>query len=226
MIAPDAAAGLRAERRFDLVAASLIGAIAVLAAVMAVLQIQSGQESARAQIEAARLTTDLTARLEVSAMAQDVAMVERQEALELSIQGTGRQLAGLQYNDEGAGAIGQAERKAGSDLATALSATTGTNGGAPLDSYTAGLLGTTTQQLWDEVREQNRQVDLGNDAGGRNSISILGLSVLALAGVLTGLAAVLREGRAGWFTLLFGVVMAGFSAVLAILAAVGPPHLG
>ena len=218
MIAPDAAAGLRAERRFDLVAAVLIGAIAMLAAVLAVIQIETGQTSGRAQIQAARLTADLTARIEVSSMARNQALVEQEGTLALSLQGVGRQISGLQYNDDGAGAVGDAERHAATDLATALDATSATSGGPPLDAYTASLLKATTPQMWDEVNEQNRQVDIANDASARNSRSILGLSFLALAGVLTGLAAVLREGRAGWFALLFAVAMAGAAGGLAVWA--------
>jgi hypothetical protein len=220
MIAPDAAADLRAERRFDLLAAVLIGAIAILAAVLAVIQIETGQASSRAQVEAARLTADLSARLEVSSTVQNQAFVDEQEALALSIQATGRQIAGLQYGDDGAIAVGQVEHQAGADLGTALTATSATSGGAPLDSYTSGLLEATTQQLLGELREQNRQVDLANDAGARNSKSILGLSFLALAGVLTGLAAVLREGRAGWIALLTAVAMAGAAGLLAVLAVI------
>ncbi len=220
MIAPDAAADLRAERRFDLLAAVLIGAIAILAAVLAVIQIETGQASTRAQIEAARLTADLSARLQVSGTAQTAAIVDQQEALALSMQATGRGLAALQYGDDGAAAIGEAETQAAADLGTALAATSATSGGAPLDSYTAGLLNATTPQLLAELGEQNRQVDLANDAGTRNSRSILGLSLLALAGVLTGLAAVLREGRAGWIALLSAVGMAGAAELLAVLAVI------
>lgn len=220
MIAPDAAADLRAERRFDLLAAVLIGAIAILAAVLAVIQIETGQASTRAQIEAARLTADLSARLQVSGTAQTAAIVDQQEALALSMQATGRGLAALQYGDDGAAAIGEAETQAAADLGTALAATSATSGGAPLDSYTAGLLNATTPPLLAELGEQNRQVDLANDAGTRNSRSILGLSLLALAGVLTGLAAVLREGRAGWIALLSAVGMAGAAELLAVLAVI------
>jgi len=88
----------------------------------------------------------------------------------------------------------------------------------PLDSYTSGLLRDTTARLVVEVNEQNRQVDIADDTSARNSRSILGLSFLALAGVLTGLAAVLREGRAGWFALLFAVSMTGAAGLVAVLA--------
>ena len=70
------------------------------------------------------------------------------------------------------------------------------------------------------MNEQNRQVDLANQAGAQNSRSILGLSFLALAGVLTGLAAVLREGRAGWIALLAAVAMAGAAGLMAVLAVI------
>jgi hypothetical protein len=220
MIAPDAAADLRAERRFDLLAAILIGAIAILAAVLAVIQIDTGQASTHAQVEAARLSADLSARVEVNSTVQNQAIVDEQEALTLSMQATSRQMAGLQYGDDGATAIGRAENQAAADLGDALTATAATSGGATLDPYTAGLVNATTPQLWAEVTEQNRQVDLANDAGARNSRSILGLSFLALAGVLTGLAAVLREGRAGWIALLAAVAMAGAAGLVAVLAVI------
>jgi len=218
VIAPDAAAELRAERRFDLVAAFLIGAIAVLAAALAVIQIETGQASSRAQIEAARLSADLSARIEVGSVSQGQALLDQQMALLLAMQATGRQIAGLQYNDDGASAIGKTEQQAATDLAAALTATSATSGGMPLDSYTSGLLRDTTARLVVEVNEQNRQVDIADDTSARNSRSILGLSFLALAGVLTGLAAVLREGRAGWFALLFAVSMTGAAGLVAVLA--------
>jgi hypothetical protein len=220
MIAPDTAAELKAERRFDLIAAALIGSIAVLAALLGIIQIQTGQDSNRAQIEAARLTADLTARLEISTVAQDQALVIAQGATALGFQGTAHEIAGLSYGDDTVSAIGKAENEASSDLSAALSATSATSGGSPLDAYTAGLLKATTLDLIAEVKEQNRQVDLANAASSRNTDSILGLSFLALAGVLTGLAAVLREGRAGWFALLAAVAMTCGAAALAVLAVI------
>ena len=220
MIAPDTAAELNAERRFDLLAAALIGAVAILAAVLAVIQIASGQTAGRAQLQAARLTADLSARIEISSIAQDSALTMAQAALALSIAGTSREIAGLANNEEGAFAVGQTEHQASTDLASALNATSGTTGGSPLDAYTAGLLKATTQDLWNEVTEQNRQVDIANDAGTRNSASILGLSFLAPAGVLIGLGAVLREGRAGWIALSFAGFMTCAAGTLAVLAAI------
>jgi hypothetical protein len=220
MITPDAAADLRHGRRFDLLAALLLGSIAVLAALLAVVQIDTSQQSARAQQEAARLTADLAARLQVSGMVQQVTMSEEQAALVLSLEGASRQLAGITSGDEGVVAIGTAQVAASTALGEALTATARTASGAPLDAYMAGLIDATIDDLTTEVNEQNHQVDLAIDAGARNTRSILGLSFLALAGVLTGLGAVLREGRAGWFALWSAGGMSAAAAVVAILAIV------
>jgi hypothetical protein len=220
MIAPDAASSLQAERRFDLVSAILIGAIAMLAAVLAVVQIDTAQNASRAQQQGASLAADLSARIETSGLAQQQLLALSQESLALSMQATARQIAGLAYEDPAAAKIAAAELAASSKLAAALRATVTTSGGAPLDTYTASMIKASTADLVAEVSEQNRQVDLSNDYSDRNTRSILGLSLLALAGVLTGLGAVLREGRAGWFALAsagVGAAAAGCLAAWAII---------
>jgi hypothetical protein len=218
MIAPDSAAGLRAERRFDLVAAVLIGVIAVLAAVLAVLQMSSSQTANRADLQSARLAADLSARIAVSGEAIDSALTLQQTALMLAIDATARQEAGLQYTDPAASAIGAAEQSAYQKLRTALADTSLTTGGKPVDPYTAGLLNATTAQLTAEVKEQNRQVDLASAASFSEQLAVLGLSFLALSGVLTGLAAVLREGRGGRIALTAACLMSAAAGVLAILS--------
>jgi len=188
MIAPDSAAGLRAERRFDLVAALLIGVIAVLAAVLSVVQMNSGQAANRADLESARLAADLSARIAVSSEAIDSAGGLQQAALMLAIDATAREEASIQYSDPGSGAVGAAELSAYKKLQASLADTSATTGGAPVDGYTAGLLNATRQQLIAEVQAQNHQVDLANAASFGEQLAVLGLSFLALSGVLTGLA--------------------------------------
>jgi hypothetical protein len=220
MIAPDSAAGLRAEQRFDLIAAILIGAIAVLAAFLAILQIGAGQAATRAELEAARLASDLSARISVSGQATDSGLTSKQVALFLGMESAARELAGAENNDASTTAVGAAQAAAYQKLNAALDATTKTSGGAPVDAYTAGMLGATTQQLLAELAEQNRQVDLANQAGNQQQKAVFGLSLLALAGVLTGLAAVLREGRGGWIALCAACVVAlasGWQGVAVLL---------
>lgn len=218
MIAPDSAADLRAERRFDLIAAVLIGLIAVLAAILAATQTAANQAATRADEEAARLAADLSTRIAVSSQALDSSLGAQQTALMLGMESASRQLAAFKSGDESALAVGAAQEKAFSELQKALAATSSTTGGPPVDAYTAGLLKATTADLQNELARQNRQVDLANAASSREQTAVLGLSFLALAGVLTGLAAVLREGRAGWISLTAACTMAGCAAVLAALA--------
>jgi hypothetical protein len=220
VIAPDAAAELRAEKRFDLVAAILIGAIAVLAGVLAVIQIGASQAATRADLQAARLATDLSARISVSEQAIDSGLGSQQFALILGMEAAARQLAGVENSDASTTAVGQAQESAYQKLTAALTAMSATTGGAPVDPYTAGLLGATTKQLLTELAEQNRQVDLASAAGTHEQLAVLGLSLLALAGVLTGLAAVLREGRGGRISLSAACAVAASSGLLAILAVV------
>ena len=220
MIAPESAADLRAEGRFDLVVAMLIGAIAVLAAILAIVQIDANQAATRANLDAARLAADLSARISVVEQVTDSGLGARQTALLLGIEGVSRQIAGLQNNDDTSTALGKAQASAADKLTAALNETSATTGAKPVDPYTAGLLAATTQQLEAEVTEQNRQVDLASAATSHEQRAVLGLSLLALAGVLTGLAAVLREGRSGRISLSAACAMLAAAGLLAVLAVV------
>jgi hypothetical protein len=218
MIAPDAAADLRAERRFDLFAALLIGAIAVLAAILSVIQIDTSQTSNRADMQSARLAADLAARISVSEQAIDSALGIQQGALGLGLDSVSRQITGLEQGDVSVQAVGAAEQAAYDKLAKLLTETSSTSGGQPVDPYTASLLRTTTAALQKELTEQNRQVDVAAAASLHEQRAVLGLSFLALAGVLTGLAAVLREGRSGRISLSAAGAMAATAGVFAALA--------
>lgn len=218
MIAPDSAAELRAERRFDILAALLIGTIAVLAALLAVVQMNASEASNRANLEAARLAADLSARISISEQAADSALGAKQTELMLGIESAARGIAGIQNGDAATAAIANAEEAAFTELQTAIDATSATTGGKPVDPYTAGMLNATTAQLEAEVAEQNHQVDLSDAARSQEQKAVLGLSLLALGGVLTGLAAVLREGRGGWISLFGAGGASAAAAVLGLLA--------
>ena len=225
MIAPDTASGLRAERRFDLASAALIGVIAVLAAILAIVQVDTSQNATRAQQQAATLASDLGARLQTTSMTQAQILNLEQASLALGIQGLGRQISALAAGDEGAQAVGVVEQSTADKLSAAITATAGSSGGSPLDSYTASMVNATTADLLRELAEQNRQADLADEYGARNTLAVLGLSFIALAGVLVGLAAVLREGRAGWFTLSMAALMSVAAASVAVLAVAAPVWL-
>jgi hypothetical protein len=218
MIAPDSAAGLRAEQRFDLVAAVLIGLIALLAAILSVVQMQASQTANRADLQAARLEADLSARISVSSGATDAGLSAQQIAVMLGLDAIARQEAGLQHNDSTSMALGAAEQSAYDKLSAVLAETSNTTGGKPVDAYTAGLLHASIKDMQTEVSEESHQVDLSDAARWHEQLAVLGLSFLALAGVLTGLAAVLREGRSGRISLSAACAMVAAAGLLAILA--------
>jgi hypothetical protein len=215
VISPDTTLELQAERRFDLFVSAMIGAIAVMAAVLAIMQISTSQAAARADQQAARLAADLSARISISGQTTGSSFLAQQTALMLGLEATGRAIAAIDNRDETALAVGQAADEAYQKLKTDLDATIATSGGSPVDAYLAAMVSATEAQLKTELAEQNRQADLANDQNDRAQWASLGLSFLALAGVLTGLAAVLKEGRAGWAT--FG--MAGVMVAAAVGAA-------
>jgi hypothetical protein len=216
MIAPDSAAELRAEHRFDLVAATLIGSIAIMAAILAIIQIDAGQASSRAEMRAARLAADLATRISVSAESSDAALGNQQVALMLGMRSASLGLAAAGSGDAGGLAVADAEQQAYQTLQQALAATSATSGGAPLDPYAAALINASTADLQVEVAEQNREVDIANQESDREQRAVFGLSLLALAGVLTGLAAVLGDGRPGWSMLATAGVAVSGTVVLAI----------
>jgi hypothetical protein len=215
VISPDTTLELQAERRFDLFVSAMIGAIAVMAAVLAIMQITTSQAASRADQQAARLAADLSARISISGQASGSSYLAQQTALMLGLEATGREIAALDNSDTTALEVGKAAEQAYEKLKAELDATIATSGGSPVDSYLAAMVTATEAQLKAELVEQNRQADLANDQNDRSQWASLGLSFLALAGVLTGLSAVLKEGRSGWAT--FG--MAGLMVAAAVGAA-------
>lgn len=143
-----------------------------------------------------------------------------QRAIQLEIDGTSRQIVALDTGDAAADGIGKSDVNAGERL-LAIAAEMGTPPAesGPIDAYARHLLVAPTEELNAEVTEQNRLVDVANDASNRSSMAVLGLSMVALAGVLVGLAAVVGEGRAGRLTLLMAYLGAS-AALISLVRAV------
>jgi hypothetical protein len=216
MIEPEAATRWRSQAAYDRLAAVLIGIIAILAAVFAVQQAHEGLAGTRAQVEGARLAADAAARIGASSTATAAGLRAQQDVLLVGLGGTSRQLQALIAADEGASAVGAAHASAAERFASAVTETIATTGGEPVDGYTAGLINATTGEIVALVEEQNRQVDLAIEAGGHQLVAVLGLSLVALAGVLAGIAAVLGRGRAGWLLLAIAWVVALVASVPAL----------
>jgi hypothetical protein len=221
MIDYEAVAETRHGDWFDRLTALLIGLLALMAAALVLLQSVTSQEQARANAAVARLSAELTTRIIVHGTLSSAAGVNWQRGSLLSMEGHARQIGGLERSDEALQAIGAADVNAGArvrDVATEMFQAPGQ--GSRQDPYARDVLGGTMDDAQRIVDEQNRQDVIAGDAGARSTISVLGLSIAALSGVLVGLAAVVGAGRAGW-ALLGLAWLAGASGGLLLLLAAG-----
>jgi hypothetical protein len=218
MVNPDNVRKWRDDVHFDRLAATLIGIIAVLAALLAVVHTDRSLEASRANLEASRLAADITGRIGSVSIAGNLSYTSDEAVLFLAMEGTDRSIAAAGADDAGAWTVGQTMIAASQELRAALDATMGTTGGPPLDPYAAGLLATTAADFNAELAEQSRQMDVAQNAGWHDRLAFLGISLLALAGVLTGLAAVLRQSRAGWFAVGSAGIIVAVAALLAVFA--------
>jgi len=216
MSEPRATSRWRSQAAFDRIASVLIGVVAILAAIFAVQQAHEGLAGTRAQVEGARLAADAAARIAASSTSGAAGLLARQDALVVGMQGVSRQLAGTTAGDAIVVSIGSAQVSASERLTTAIGETLATTGGEPVDGYTRSLVNATDDQIRAVVAEQNRQVDLADAAGSRQLVAVLGLSLVTLAGVLAGVAAVLGRGRAGWLMLAIAWGVAAVAAVPAL----------
>jgi hypothetical protein len=220
VIEPEVATRWRSQAAFDRTATLLIGTVAVMAALLAILQAGNGLASTRAQAQAARLSADAAAKISATSLAQDAGLRAQQDALVRGMESVSRLLVATRAGDNGLYAVGTAQQAASTKLTAVLAESITTSGATPVDRYTAGLMSPTNDQINAEVAEQNRQVDIADAAGGRAQRSVLGLSLLTLAGVLAGIAAVLGRGRPGWATLFVAWATTGVAIVVTVLAAV------
>ena len=220
MIDYDALKETQRGERFDRLTALLIGLIAVLAATLVVVETFESLAEDRANANARRLASELTTRIIASGSLDNHRIVNGQRALAVQMEGNARALVGLQTGDAAEVAIGEAQVAAGQRLAE-VAERMGAPPGAesPLDSYARDILGSGMNQLFEVLAEQNHQADLADAASTSSNQAVLGLSVVALAGVLVGLAAVLGSGRAGRVLLLVAWIAAVVAATLLVIAA-------
>ncbi len=204
--------------RFHQAIAVLLGIIAVLAAGLSALQMDRSQDEARATTDAARLTADLAAAIPIQGIGFELTYMGFQTAVARQAEGATRQFVAEGVGDDAAVAEGVAEEAAGhrlQDIATAMGATPDATTGLP--PYELRLLTSEMAELQREVAEQNRVVDVDIQSASQDSgAAVAGLSLLALAGVLVGLASVVGASRAARVMLLMAAVTTGAAAVLLV----------
>jgi len=210
----------RRGRRFDHLTALLIGIVAVLAASLAVIQQTQSLTQARAQAQSRRLASELTSRIIASGTLDDYGLVNSQRAVLVTIEGLARSQAALSGTDAAEGPIGQAVTNAGmrvQAMAEAMGVAPGRDG--PLDPYATMVLRSTLDDMRLLLAVQRAVTDAGDVASSDGNESVMGLSLVALAGVFTGLAAVVGSGRTGRALLLLAWTCAAGASVLLVLSA-------
>jgi hypothetical protein len=223
VIKVDLVAKIRQGSSFDIALASLVGGIAILATLLALVQASYSSQGARAQAMSARLASQVAAHGQANQLVNSFALGSTLRSLYLGVEATSRQLEGLDANQEAVVAIGAADQAASDRLTQAVADSAATGGASPpLDPYTASLVTQDLPQIKAIGDEQGRLVDAAGIAGDHGRVALLGLSLTALAGIFAGLSAVLRVGRAGWFTLGMGYAVGGLGVIALLVAVFGP----
>jgi hypothetical protein len=182
--------------------AILLGFAAVLGAALAMLEAATSRAEGTADAHSTRLAVQIPSDGLVIALRETFQIRATQEAIRLDIAATSRALVGTivdpSIRDQEAAVAGAQD-----EAAKQVELIAETMGAVPradgrLDARTRRALSSTLDQLGDLVREQNRQLDLATKAGKRHGAVVLGLTILALAAILLGLAASLKEARIAW----------------------------
>ncbi len=204
-----------AESRFHQVVAVTVGFVAVLAALLAILEADSHRRNDLATARASLLTSDISTDIAASSSFTSFGLTSRQDALALALESTARRLAtfGQPSVEAGEVPLADAEGKAASRASTLAS----TMGALPttadgVDPFAIETLAATTAGMNALTKQQNNQVDRAERYAKRETRAILGLSLAASAAALLGLAGLLGGGRSGRLLLTF--------ALLAMLGAI------
>ena len=201
--------------RFHKWLALLAGVAAVLATLLATLDMHSNKREEQALSKSARLSVEIFGRIAGSGPVQTAGYEGVATQTSRAIESLARRIVGQDFPEttEFEKALGEAdERAAGRLQSLAESVAAVPPEASGVDAYTRSVIGTDTNDLMRLVRQQNHQRDVADKYFERGTRSVYALSILALAAVLLGLAAVLGERGGGSITL----VVAGLALVFAV----------
>jgi hypothetical protein len=201
--------------RFHKWLALLAGLAAVLATLFATLDMHSNKREEQALSKSARLSVEIFGRIAASNPVQTAGYQAAATASSRAIESLARRIVGTDFPGTGdfETALGEADERA----AERLQGLSETVGGVPpessgVDAHTREVIASDVDELTRMVQEQNRQRDVADKFFERGTRSVYALSILALAAVLLGLAAVLGERGGGSITM----VVAGLALLFAI----------
>jgi hypothetical protein len=201
--------------RFHKWLALLAGVAAVMATLLATLDMHSNKREEQALSRSARLSVEIFGRIAGSNPVQTAGYQAGAIGTGRAIESLARRIVGREFpeTNDFEQALGAADERAGERLQSLADSV----GGVPpessgVDAHTRGVIGTGLEQLTLMVEEQNRQRDVADKYFERGTRSVYALSILALAAVLLGLAAVLGQRGGGTITL----VVAGLALIFAM----------
>ena len=192
--------------------AVLVGAGAVVAALVASLEVDAGKREERALIQANRLSIRIFEETATDGPLTTFVLESQQKSLARAIEGTFRAQLALEGGDlaELEQALSEAAGAASRSSSAVEQMTAPPGPEAGIDPHTAGLIRGALAELGrllageptdpdrhPLVLEQNHQVELAERFGLRGNRAVFALSLLAVAAVLLGLAGVTGDGATG-----------------------------
>jgi hypothetical protein len=188
----------------------LVGFVAVVAALLATLQMEAAKLEERSLLLSSRLSVLLVERINAGYAIPGFQLDATRQTLLMGFAATARRVEafGLEpdaaaFANAVAGAEEQALTALGPVIASLSEEPRETSG---LDPRTRAAIAAVGNDLGALVADQNRQVDLADRYGEQGARTILGLWLLALAGVLAGLAGVFKGSPAGRVSFVAGTV--------------------
>jgi hypothetical protein len=202
--------------RFERALAILAGLTAVLAALLATLEVDASRQEEQAMVTATRLAVRV---FEASAATGLLSMYQFQterEATLLAIDATARDLLAARAPEvaEAQRAMATAEARTAERLTVAGEVMSrAPDEASPVDAHTRAVLAQTVNDMAGSVEQLNDQLFLAERYGTRSNRAVFALTLLAIGAVLLGLAGVMGGSRTGRISL-------GVSAVALLLSAV------
>ena len=213
------------KTRFERTLAFLVGATALVAALLATLQLDAGRKSNRATFLSARLPVRIFEDIAASGLRGDFHLNTGREASAVALQALTRELTVLKRHDPALAfelALGKSDFDASKHIAAAakeMAAISPASRG--VDPATQAAILATIPQERTLVAKQGHQVDLSNTYGTEQNRSVFALTLVAIAAALLGLAAVLRAGPGGRIALVAGTIALLLSVAWGALALAG-----
>jgi hypothetical protein len=196
--------------------ALLVGLVAVVAAIFGTLQADASKQAERATVMSARLATQVFEATAVVSQIDSFALNAQQDVIVTQLNLTAHILAALQANLDTTvlQAEDPIEQTAADRLSNVIAEMSDRSALATIpDQHTAHVLTLDYPGLTSLVEAQSQSVDLADRLGNRSTLLVYALSLVALGGVLAGLAGVLRRGG--------GALMALAAGFAALVVAIG-----